>query len=128
MSEPCVLDASAVLAFLLSEPGSDLIERHLDQAIISAVNHSEVLAKLIEKGMDADAAVSAIDALGLDCIAFDATTSALAARLRPATRAAGLSLGDRACLALAQATQRPVITTDKIWAKLKVGVKITLAR
>ena len=125
----CVLDASAVLALLNEENGStevfDAISRG---AAISTVNLSEVVAKLSDSGMPALAIRAAIDALSVDTVDFDADLAYQAGLLRPLTRHLGLSFGDRACLALAQARQHPAVTTDRTWYKLDLGISIQTVR
>ena len=124
-----VLDASALLALLLNEPGQDLVARALsDGASISAVNVSDVVAKLSEIGMPVAAIRDALDSLGMDVVGFDRRQAYRAGELRPATRPGGLSLGDRACLALAEELNAPAITTDRSWEKLPLGIPITVAR
>ncbi len=123
-----VVDASALLA-LLSEEGK--VERRpatLNGTTISAVNLSEVVAKLAEAGMPEAEIRSALDPLGLEIVAFDAGQAYQAGLLRPQTKAMGLSLGDRACLALAQKRGFPVLTMDRAWARLQIGVDIRLMR
>ncbi len=123
-----VVDASALLA-LLSQEGK--VERRpvtLKGAIISAVNLSEVVAKLAEAGMPEVEIRSALDPLGLEVEAFDANQAYLAGLLRPRTKALGLSLGDRACLALAQKRGSPVLTMDRAWGRLQIGVEVRLMR
>jgi ribonuclease VapC len=123
-----VLDASAILALLNSEPGSRVVEESLSEAAVSAVNLSEVISKLSERGMPEAAIRIALEGLGLDVHPFDAVTAYSAGRLRPATRGLGLSMGDRACLALGMSLSAPVLTADSSWKKLKVGVRIRLIR
>jgi PIN domain nuclease of toxin-antitoxin system len=126
--EEIVADASAILAALKNEPFSNLDPRRLVGATISAVNLCEVMSKLHDDGLkdiQADAAVSAMD---LRVISFDAPQGRIAARLRAITRDAGLSLGERACLALGLYLGRPVITADRAWASLDVGVEVVLIR
>ena len=123
-----VLDASALLAVLRAEPGSDQVEPRLEGARIGAVNVSEVVAKLVDDGVPETEIRRAIDRLELDVHAFDAEHAYIAGILRHATRALGLSLGDRACLALAQREQLPVLTADRSWAKLDLGVSIKVIR
>jgi PIN domain nuclease of toxin-antitoxin system len=123
-----VLDASAVLAILQQETGSDRWADSLEAAALSAVNLSEVVAKLLELGMPADKALAAVAALGLEVVAFDREQAIVAAQLREPTKHLGLSLGDRACLALAQATHSPVLTADRLWDKLNFGIKILIMR
>ncbi len=124
-----VLDASAVLALLNSEPGADRVFRAAAEgAKISTVNLSEVVAKLDEAGMPAAAIRDAIEAIEFDLVAFDATQAYRAGLLRRRTRDAGLSLGDRACLALAGGSGLPALTADRRWQGLELGVAITVLR
>ena len=126
--EEIVADASAILAALKNEPFSNLDPRRLVGATISAVNLCEVMSKLHDDGLNdiqADAAVSIMD---LSVVAFDTAQAHSAARLRTITRQAGLSLGDRACLALGLQLGRPVISADRAWASLDVGVEVVLTR
>ena len=123
-----VLDASALLALLNSEPGSRIVEESLSSAAVSAVNLSEVVSKLSERGMPEAEVRTALEGLGLDVRPFDTAMAYSAGTLRPATRGLGLSLGDRACLALGLCLSAPVLTTDRSWKKLKIGVKIRAIR
>jgi PIN domain nuclease of toxin-antitoxin system len=123
-----VADASAVLALLKEEEFGEFDPEHLVGATISAVSFSEVLAKLGSGGLteaEADAAVTALD---LHVIAFEEHQARSAARLWPAVRHLGLSLADRACLALGLQLGGPVVTADRAWAKLDIGVEILLIR
>ena len=110
-----VIDASAILAVLLREPGSDVVETYYAQGIVSAVNLSEVAAKLCDLGMGAAEARDLLSALGLEIRAFDETQALAAGALREVTQFRGLSLGDRACLALGIAEGVPVVTSDRNW-------------
>ena len=123
-----VLDASAVLAYLQGEPGGDLVGEHLSTSLISAVNLSEIVAILIDKGLDAAAVDATLDSIGLEVVAFDAEQGRFAGLLRGATRKRGLSLGDRACLALARSRGVPVLTSDRAWAEVVSGAKVRLIR
>jgi PIN domain nuclease of toxin-antitoxin system len=123
-----VLDASAVLAVIHEEPGSQQVEPHLRTAPISAVNLAEVVSKLQERGLSDAELDEALLLLGLDVRPFDETSAIVAGRLRGPTRHAGLSLGDRACLALAQALGATALTTDRAWETLGLGIPIELAR
>ncbi|MGQ0569987.1 MAG: type II toxin-antitoxin system VapC family toxin [Armatimonadota bacterium] len=127
MSE-IVLDASALLAILSREPGSERWTEAVAGAKISAVNLSEVIAKLTDLGMAEDHVRRVIEPIDLDVIPFDDAGTWDAGLLRPSTRAAGLSLGDRACLALGQRTKLPVLTADQAWKSLRLGVQIRLVR
>lgn len=127
MSET-VLDASALLALLNGETGADVVTAALPEAVIGAVNLSEVIAKLSEVGMPEDAIHEALGELGLHVISFDEEFAFRAGVLRSMTRTFGLSLGDRACLALAAQRQVPVLTADHDWQSLEIGVDIQLIR
>lgn len=123
-----VLDASALLAMLNSEPGSGAVQESLPGAAISAVNLSEVICKLSERGMPEPAIRAALEGLGLEVHPFDADTAYATARLRTTTKPYGLSPGDRACLALGLALKAQVLTADRTWKKLKLGAKIRSIR
>jgi PIN domain nuclease of toxin-antitoxin system len=97
-------------------------------AIIGAVNASEVIAKLDEGGMSAADIEEAIESLGLEIIPFDEEQAYRAGLLRSVTRAAGLSLGDRACLALAGHLDLPVLTADRAWAALPLALDVRVIR
>ncbi|CAK0752152.1 ribonuclease VapC [Azospirillaceae bacterium] len=122
-----MLDSSAVLAVLLDEAGADRVTGVLPGALLSAVNLSEGIGKLCERGMPASEAGLAVAALGADIVAFDEEQAKLAGELRPLTRAAGLSLGDRACLALSRLRRLPAMTTDAAWLTVS-GSEIILIR
>ncbi len=130
-----VLDASALLAHLLAEPGGDVVRDTLAEqaAVMSAVNWAEVLSRLASASADPYEVAQRLAseaALGdvLTVIALEDSDGPAIARLRPTTRHLGLSLADRACLALAQRLELPVLTTDRAWAQLQIGVEIRLAR
>src|ERR1700722_8857386 len=95
-----VLDASALMAFLHSEPGGDIVWEALSDALISAVNYSEVLKKAIERGKEAEHVASAIRSLSLLIVPFDEELAIRCAALYPPTKQHGMSFADRACLAL----------------------------
>ncbi len=116
-----VLDASAVLAVLNGEPGQKKVIPILAESAISSVNLTEVAAKLLEAGMDEAGARLAVSVLGIgEIVDFTEDFAWEAARLRPLTKQYGLSLGDRACLALSIKLKVPAITADKQWSKLKL--------
>ncbi len=129
-----VLDASALLALLRGEAGEEVVAEALaGGAWISAVNWSEVLAKLAEVGIPTERALAELINRGvlgqaLQIAPFEEVAALLTAQLREPTRGRGLSLGDRACLALAQHKQRPALTADRSWRELEVGVEIRLIR
>lgn len=125
-----VLDASVALALLSGEPVDGETLRIVDTGdiAISAVNLSEVAAKLLEKGADAETLAQQLDDLRLDVVAFDQVRALAAAQLHVATRQAGLSLGDRSCLALAKELGVPAFTTDRAWQQLDLGVNVHFSR
>lgn len=123
-----ILDASALLALLLGEAGADAVHAILPNARISAVNLSEVVAKLQERAVPEDVIADSLAELDLDVVAFDQPQAMRAGLLRQATRAAGLSLGDRACLASADTVGATAITTDRAWGDLNLGISIEVAR
>ena len=112
------LDASAVLAYLYGETGADIVEPLLENSIISRINATEVLTKLVYDGLTIDEAKETFDKLNLEVAEFDEDQSLKAAELRLPTKHLGLSLGDRCCLALAILKNLPAVTADKNWASL----------
>ena len=123
-----VLDASAVIALLRSEKGADVVSSALPGAAISAVNLSEIATWLSDAGTEAKKIRLTLDGLHLQCDAFDEESAFSAADMRKATRGKGLSLGDRACLALAKRLALPALTADRSWAELDIGVDVRLIR
>ncbi len=123
-----VLDASAVLAVLNGEPGADAVWACLPGARLSAVNAAEVAAKLVDGGLGAEGAGQSLDRLGTRVVPFEAADVVPVAQMRSATRAAGLSLGDRACLALARRLGVPALTADRQWRDIQVDVEVRLIR
>jgi PIN domain nuclease of toxin-antitoxin system len=124
-----VLDASALLAILNQEPGAEaLTPELLSGASISTVNLAEVHSKLVSRGLSPDDAWEA--ALGpiREAVPFTAEHARLVGDLVAQTRPLGLSLGDRACLALGVALRAPVYTADRSWKKLKVSARIHVIR
>ncbi len=123
-----LFDTSAVLAYLNHEPGWEAIEPMLlsGQAVISAVNVTEVISKLCDFGMGVDAATLVFDKLALPVLPFTAEMAIEAARLRRLTKALGLSLGDRACLACASCMQLPVATGDRPWLALAAPLSLDI--
>ena len=123
-----VLDASAVLALLQQEPGEDVVAPLVGRAAWSAVNLCEVAGKLTDRGMPAPAVAEALDSLHLTVHDFDEDLGLAAAELRRVVPR-GLSVGDRACLALARRLRLPAIPAEKEWKQLRVaGLAVTLIR
>ena len=125
-----VLDASALMAVVNSEPGAGRVEEALDAgATMSTVNLSEVVAKLAEAGLPEQSVLDVIGPVGLQFAVFDAEDAVSAGLLRLPTRSAGLSFGDRACLALASRIGVPVLTADRAWAAVDLdGVEVQFIR
>src|ERR1700722_9310771 len=110
-----VLDASAVLALIRSEPGADQVVAALPTAQLASVNAAEVVTRLIRDGVAADAARLMVVGLGCPLVAVDAELGLRAGVLAPQTAALGLSLGDRCCLALAERDAATALTADRAW-------------
>lgn len=123
-----MLDASALLAMLNSEPGHEEVARVVPEAAVSAVNLSEVVSKLAENGMPGEEIEEALEGLALEIHDFGRELAFQTGLLRPATRSRGLSLGDRACLALGKQLHLPVLTTDRAWESLELGVEVRQVR
>lgn len=123
-----VLDASAVLAVIQEEPGAERIEAHLDTGCISAVNLAEIVGKLQDRGLGDNEIDELIALLDLDTRILDREGAVFMGKLRQSTKLAGLSLGDRACLALAYSLGATAITMDRAWKNLEIGVAIEVAR
>jgi len=123
-----VLDASALLAHLRGEPGGDLVADRLSGGMICAVNWAEVIQKLVDDGLGDETIRIALGDLSIDIVGFDIALAEEAGRLRRATPQGGLSLGDRACLALARRERSPVLTADRAWAELDLDIEVVLIR
>ena len=129
-----VLDASALTAFMFEEDGFRRVRAAIARgALISAVNWAETLADMAERGEAIDAAEprarhSVAKTGTLEILGFDAAQAIETARLRLRTRPLGLSLADRACLALGRLYRVPVLTTDRAWRSLHISVKIEVIR
>ncbi len=123
-----VLDASAILALLNNEPGSEVVLNILTEAVISSVNLSEVIAKLADSGMPEAEVREVINTLGLEVAEFDTEMAHNAGMLRPLTKSLGLSFGDRACLTLGKSLGLPILTTDRAWVDLELGINVQVIR
>jgi PIN domain nuclease of toxin-antitoxin system len=124
-----VLDASAILAVINAEPGAEkLTPDLLAGAVGSAVNLAEVQTKLVSRGWTSDQAWEDATSPLREVLPFDEEQARMAGDLLIQTRHLGLSLGDRACLALGIALKAPVYTAEKAWKKVKVGVRIHVIR
>lgn len=123
-----VVDASALLATIKGEQGSEFVEQRIADCCVSSINWAEVLQKMERNGIDAPVVESLLLALGLQIIDFTAADSRIAASLWELSKPLGLSLADRACLATAIRLHCPVITADKVWKMLNIGVETHLIR
>jgi ribonuclease VapC len=121
-----VLDASALIALMLREPGAEKVETILSDSAVSAVNLAEVVGFLSRNGAAAPVIRQMIDAVESEVVPFDAELAFAAGLLVPATRAAGLSLGDRACLALARRLGVKALTSDTAWSQIASAVQVEI--
>lgn len=123
-----ILDASALLAYLQDESGSEVVDALLMYSMVNSVNWSEVTQKAVAKQININGMRTELEALGLTIIPFTVEEAELAAKLWKITRQHGLSLGDRACLSSALCLNLPVYTADKVWLELDVSVEIHCIR
>jgi PIN domain nuclease of toxin-antitoxin system len=126
----CVLDTSAVLAYLFEEVGAEQVAPVLEAGagVISSVNYAELVGKLIDQGMPATLIRETLSGLELELVDHDQAQAFLTGELRAASKAFGLSLGDRACLALAIVRQLPVLTADRAWLNVAVQAAVRVIR
>ncbi|MBC7817339.1 MAG: type II toxin-antitoxin system VapC family toxin [Planctomycetaceae bacterium] len=127
MSE-CVLDASAVLAFLNKETGADLVRPWLRGGFISAVNAGEVMNCLNRPGRPLEDIVQLVRSVEMRIIDFGFEQAVVASTLEPYAKAANLSFADRACLSLGMMQGVPVLTADREWSSVDLGIDIRLIR
>lgn len=123
-----VLDASAVLAFLLGEKGADAALAAMPGSLISTVNIVEVFSRMVDYGSPDEDARQSIKELGLETVDFDEDLAMRTGALRRQTVSLGLSVGDRACLATAIRQGATVVTADRAWLKLKLGITVECIR
>ncbi len=123
-----VLHTSAFLAIANREAGAEQVIPVLRQAQMSTINAAEVLTKLVQKGMPLSGAEKYLCEFVSNVVPFDLEQAGLCASIDAATRTLGLSLGDRACLALGLEMKCPVYTADPTWSKLELGLEIVLIR
>ena len=132
MTTKIVLDASSVIALINREKGCEIVEKYLEEAIISTVNFAEVISvvnrELFKSEADRVEGLKLITDTLPQIIDFDVNQAIISGELDSITKKYGLSLGDRACLALAKYKNIPVLTADKSWSKLNLGIKIKLIR
>ena len=125
-----VLDASVLLAYLFEETGREYVETLLEsgQGIVSSVNYAEVVGKLVDKQMPLASVQLVMDNLELECLPFSEKQAFLAGELRQVSKPLGLSLGDRACIALGIDQNLTILTADRNWIKMTVDCDIQLLR
>jgi len=123
-----ILDASAMLALLQNEPGADMVLALAKGSRLLSVNFCEVMQRVLAKGGQAALTEQAIDRLEIAVVPFDRSLARIAADLREGTRFMGASLGDRACLALGLTSGWPILSADRDWGKLDLGLDIRMIR
>ncbi len=123
-----ILDASALLAFLFREPGHEKVAGSIAQSYISAVNLAEVIGRFVRDGHDERQVLQRLTGTWFKVVPFTSEHAAIAAGLLPKTHDQGLSLGDRACLALALEKKLPALTADRAWLELDLGIEIVACR
>jgi ribonuclease VapC len=128
LARRAVLDATAVLAVLFNEMGSDRVLPLLKGAMLSTVNLAEAYANLVRRGIDGALAWRRLMELGCEICAMDEEQARLAGELAGQPRTKALSLGDRACLALAAQREATVYTTDARWNKLGLEIEVAVIR
>ncbi|WP_142594264.1 PIN domain-containing protein [Pseudorhizobium endolithicum] len=127
----CVIDTSAIMAYLNEENGAGTSESWLDRgATISALCVQETTANLVQRGVDQESALEMINALGLETHSLDFALAIDGGALISVTQPKGLSHGDGACLSLARRLGLPAVTADRVWAEIAddVGVEVILVR
>lgn len=123
-----VFDSSVLIAILRQEPGSDVGEQSLNDALISTVNLAEVATYLARNSVPPETIDRALTAFPIEVVPFDREQGLIAGCLYPACKSLGLSLGDRACLALAKSRELPVLTADRVWLELKLDITVKSIR
>lgn len=125
-----LLDASALLAFIQEEPGSDAVGTVLDGSLISSVNLSESATRIAARGIDPRPVLDDVLEFGLDVLDFDfrCTMRLIDVQAHEQRLGVRLSLGDRCCLATAMVAGLPVLTADREWARLRDLVDVTFVR
>ena len=123
-----VLDASAILAYLQDEPGSEVVDKLLAESVMSSVNWAEVVQKAIAAEVEIEGMLDELQALGLRIESFTPEDGELAGKLWQTTKHAGLSLGDRACLSLGLRLDVPVLTSDRAWSSLDISLDVQIIR
>ena len=123
-----VFDSSVLIAILRQEPGSEVGEQSLNESLISTVNLAEVATYLARNSVPPDTIQEALATFPIEVVPFDQEQGLITGYLYPACKSLGLSLGDRACLALAKSKSLPVLTADKAWLELEIDVSVESIR
>ena len=123
-----VLDASALMALLLSEPGQKVVAEHVAGAAISAVNLAEVLARMARERISSRILLPKLEALGLTIVDFDQPQAVIVSDIREHARGYGVGLADCCCIALAMNRAWSVLTADRVWTTLGFEVDVQLLR
>jgi len=132
MNNKIVVDTSAIIALMNREKGFEIVENCIGHTVISSVIFSEVITvanrDIFSTPKEKQEGLDLIKTTFPNIIDFDSKQAEIAAAFDSHTKKYGLSLGDRVCLSLAKQLNLPVLTADKIWKKLDLGVKIELIR
>ena len=123
-----VFDSSVLIALLQQEPGCETAENSLNDALISTVNLAEVASYLARNSVPAETIHQALAAFPIEIVPFEKEQALIAGCLYVPCKHLGLSLGDRACLALAKSKNLPVLTADRVWSNLELGISIQTIR
>jgi PIN domain nuclease of toxin-antitoxin system len=123
-----ILDASALLALIKNEKGAEIVEKHIENSIISTVNYAEIVAYFIRANISEEDINLMLNGIVNEIVNFNEEQSITSGLLIAKTNKYGLSFGDRACLALAIQMNLPVLTADKSWSKIKSNIEIKIIR
>ena len=123
-----VLDSSAVIALLLNEEGAEIVSGYEGKTAISAINLAEVCSRLIEIGLPEEQIQEHVASIRVQIYPFDTEQAYAVSRFRNIARKNGMSLADCACIQLGKQLRLPVLTGDKVWARVNLGVEVKLIR
>ncbi len=123
-----VFDSSVLIALFKQEPGCETAENSLNDALISTVNLAEVASYMARNSVPSETIHEALAAFPIEIVPFETEQALIAGCLYRSCKHLGLSLGDRACLALAKSHNLPVLTADRVWSKLDIGISIQTIR
>lgn len=123
-----VYDSSALLAIILGEPGADVASANIANAMVSSANLAETFSRAEDKGIPMDKTERFLMGKEVQFVDFDSDLARVVGTMRTKTRSRGLSLGDRACIALALRERATIVTADRVWAELDLPCKVELIR